>query len=241
VVSEAQRQQTLLDALRSPGGDPGLAIYCANAAGAAKRALAAAYPTVQQLVGEETFGAISHALWLQHAPVRGDLATWGDTLPGWLADAEDLAGEPYLADVARVDWALHRAQTAADASWDPAALHRLAEPDAERLKLVLVPGAALLPSAYPVAAIWQAHRSSADDAFSGVREALIEGVGETAFVWRRGWRGDVVALTPPEAQFHRALLHGEPLAAALDAAPGLDFQAWLPRALRMQWLAAITD
>lgn len=243
--AEARRQQRLLQALWSRGDDAGLdprglAAYRANAGAAAERALAAAYPTLQQLVGEESLAAIARALWQRHPPVRGDLALWGEALPAWLADAEDLRDEPYLADVARVDWAVHRAEMAPDATLDPALLQHLAGEDAERARLVLAPGAALLVSPHPVATIWQAHRRSGDDRFAAVRTAFDEGRGECAFVWRRGWRGDVAVVDAAEAAFVQALLDDLPLGAALDAAPSLDFEAWLTRALAAQWLAHIT-
>lgn len=242
--AEARRQQRLLQALWSrddDGLDPrGLAAYRTNAGAAAERALAAACPTVQQLVGDETFGAIARTLWQRHPPVRGDLAHWGEALPAWLADAEDLAAEPYLADVARVDLAVHRAEIAPDAALDPQVLQRLAGPDAERLNLVLAPGAALVISPHPVVTIWQAHRRSDDNRFDAVRAAFAAGGGEVAFVWRRGWRGDVAALDAIETRFVQALLDHHPLGAALDAAPDLNFETWLARALAAQWLGDVT-
>jgi hypothetical protein len=71
-------------------------------------------PTVQQLVGDAAFGVIARALWQAHPPLAGDLAEWGGALPDWLAADPALADEPHLADVARVDLALHRAESAAD-------------------------------------------------------------------------------------------------------------------------------
>lgn len=245
-ATEARRQQRLLQALwggadDAAGLDPrGLAAYRANAGAAAERALAAAYPTVQQLLGEESFAAVARALWRRHPPQRGDLAQWGQALPDWLADAEDLAGEPYLADVARVDWAVHRAESAPDAMLDPAVLQHLAGDAAERARLVLAPGAALVISPHPVATIWQAHRHDGPDRFDAVRAAFAAGTGEAAFVCRPAWRGEVAALALAEAAFTQALLDDLSLGEALDAAPDLDFEAWLARALAAGWLADIT-
>jgi Putative DNA-binding domain len=241
--SEAERQQRLLDALwRHKHALPetaGLRAYRANAGAAAERALAAACPTVQQLMGEDSFAALARALWHHAPPDRGDLAQWGADLPAFLAADPALSGEPYLADVARVDLALHRAESAADAALDPATLQRLAEHPPETLRLRLAPGAALVVSPHPVATIVNAHRSATEDRFAPVRAAFAAGQGEAAFVWRRGWRGDVAALDASEAAFVQALLAGADLAAALDAAPGLDFETWLGRALSDAWLAAI--
>ncbi|WP_158289015.1 HvfC/BufC family peptide modification chaperone [Rubrivivax albus] len=246
VNSEAARQQRLLTALAGQTGGEGggfeirgLAAYRANAAAAAERALAAACPTVQQLLGEETFAAVARRLWQAAPPTRGDLAQWGDGLPAWLAQDPALADEPFLADVARVDLAVHRAEMAPDAVIDPARLARLGDADAARLHLQLAPGAALLFSDHPVATIWQAHRSTATDRFAPVRAAIATGQGEPAFVWRQGWRGQVAALTPDQAVFTVAVLAGGSLADALDAAPTLDFETWLLQALGRQWLSDV--
>ncbi|MCB1998901.1 MAG: putative DNA-binding domain-containing protein [Burkholderiaceae bacterium] len=241
--TEAARQQRLLAALA--GGDDagfealGLAAYRANAAAVAERALAAACPTVQQLLGDESFSAVARRLWQVAPPARGDLAQWGGALPGLLAEDEALGDEPYLADVARVDLAVHRAEMAADATLDPARLAMLGEADPAGLRLHLAPGAWLLASAHPVAAIWQAHRSDAPDRFAPVRAALASGHGEHALVWRQGWRGQVAALSEPDAAFMAAVLTGDSLAQALDAAPLLDFEHWLLQALRLQWLSDV--
>lgn len=241
--AEGARQQQLLQALwrgdEAGLAGPGLQAYRANAGAAAERALAAACPTVQQLVGDEAFAAIARRLWQQHPPLRGDLAQWGGALPAFLAADAALQDEPCLADVARVDLAVHRAEMAADAALDPASLARLGEHEPEALWLRLAPGAALTVSIYPVAQIWQAHRRDGDDRFDAVRAAFAAGIGDVAFVWRHGWRGDVARLDAAETPFMQALLRGLSLGAALDAAADLDFNTWLQRALQLQWLADV--
>ncbi|MBT9490355.1 MAG: putative DNA-binding domain-containing protein [Rubrivivax sp.] len=243
MTAEAERQQQLLQALwRGDAGRlpaTGLQAYRANAGAAAERALAAACPTVQQLVGEASFAAIARALWQRHPPQRGDLAQWGAALPAFLAADPALQDEPCLADVARVDLAVHQAEMAADATLDPATLNRLAEHEPEALWPRLAPGAAIVLSAYPVAHIWHAHRHDGADRFVAVRAAFEAGLGDNAFVWRTGWRADVALLDAAETPFMQALLQGLSLGAALDAAPDLDFNTWLQRALQLQWLADV--
>jgi hypothetical protein len=185
---EALRQQMLLRALwqdARPGvlagwtrdGEtfaPGLQVYRANAGALAERALAAACPTLQQLLGEESFAAMARAFWHQHAPLSGDIAQWGHELPAFIAAAEQLAAEPYLADVARLEWAVHRAQTAADTVGGVAGLDALAGADAPLRVLQARPGTALLESPHPVVSIWQAHRATGPDRFDAVRQALAD-------------------------------------------------------------------
>jgi len=256
---EALRQRQLLRVLwrdadsgalqgqaRAPGSHAlrdGVAAYRGNAAAVAERALAGAFPTVAELVGEESFAALARAFWSQHAPQRGDLGEWGAALPDFIAASAQLADEAYLADVARLEWLVHQATRAADAP--PAApmlVDALATTDPARLRLALVPGSALLTSRWPVVAIWLAHRRPPGDAerFADVRAAFAAQRGEHAFVWREGLALRVAALADADARFVRALLSAAPLAAALDAAgPDFAFDRWLANALVSRQLAAV--
>lgn len=220
----------------------GLQVYQANSGALAERALAAAFPTVAQLVGPESFAALARAYWHRAAPLRGDIAEWGGTLPTMIAGDAQLASEPYLADVARLDWAVHEAERAADDAAEPEGLDLLAQADPAHLRLMFRAGTQLVVSAHPVVSIWQAHRGGAegDDRFAAARQALAAGRGETAFIVRSGWKAVVTALAEVDTAFTQALLAGRLLGAALQDAPaGFDFEAWLIRQLRAGSLAAV--
>ena len=58
------------------------------------------------------------------------------------------------------------------------------------------------------------------------------GVAEAALVWRAGLRPRVREALVGEAAWINAHLGGCSLGAALDAAPALDFNAWLPLAVQ---------
>jgi len=73
-----------------------------------------------------------------------------------------------------------------------------------------------------------------------VREAFARAQRDRAFVVREGFAVRVHALCDADALFTAALLAGQPLAAALDAAgPAFAFDQWLARALGARWLVAI--
>jgi hypothetical protein len=256
LAHEAQRQALLLRTLWRQAPDAalagwlrdeparvarGLSAYRSNGAAIAARAMAAAYPTVAQLVGADSFDALAAAFWHAVPPVRGDLAEHGAGLPDFIAADAQLADVPWLADSARLDWAVHRAEASADATVPPVGLERLAGDDPAALQLLLQPGTCLVASRWPIATLWQAHRSSADDRFAAVRDALAAGLAEAALVWRDGWRAQVTHLAGPDAAFTAAVLAGQPLLQALDAA-GADFafEPWLLDALRHGRLAAVT-
>jgi hypothetical protein len=218
-----------------------LAAYRGNGRALAERALAAAFPTVAELVGSESFAGLARAFWQDHPPVDGDIARHGEALADFIQADAQLASEPYLADVARLDWAVHRADPAADADASPFGLEHLAGPDAVACRLRLRPGTALLRSRWPVVSIWSAHRSDEPDRFAPMRAAMARGEAQSALVRRDGWRVAVELIeAEPDIAFTAAVLDGQALGAALDrAGPDVDFQAWLVRALQHQWLEAV--
>ncbi|WP_295636555.1 DNA-binding domain-containing protein [uncultured Methylibium sp.] len=256
-LREAERQSRLLGALLAV--DPavavlatdlrerdhrlqrGLGAYRANAAGIAERALAAAHPTVQALVGVEDFAVLARALWRASPPPRGDLAQWGQDLPAFIEAERDFDPWPYLGDCARLDAAVQRCESAADADLQRETLALLAERPPESLRLRFVPSLQLLASDWPIATLHAAHQdrgdATGDDAFAPVREALAAGRGESVVVARAGWRAQVSALDAASHAWMRALHDGRSVAVALAAAgDDFDFNAWLVRALQQGWL-----
>lgn len=265
-AAELARQQALLAALcsamppglpvaavalrgRSTGGTAdrlaGLQAYRANAQAIAERALAAAYPVLARLVGEETIAAMARDLWREHPPTRGDLAWFGAELADHLSATRELEDVPYLADIARLEWAVHRAHTAIDPSDAPPDLQSLASDDPGALGVKFVGGSACIAAAWPVLTIWRAHQVPADvePDLGPAREALAAGQGEVVWVWRRGHRVDAAALTLPEGDFNQELLAGQALGLALASVsarhPAFSFEQWLLRALRGGWLAGL--
>jgi Putative DNA-binding domain len=252
---EALRQRELLAAidhgaaalphLRESGSRAirGLEAYRANAESIAERALAASFATVQAMVGEEDFSHLVAEFRRAHPPQRGDLGEWGEAFPDWLAAHAGLAAWPWLADGARLDLAMHRNERAADAALDSDSLALLESTDPAQLRLVLMPGIAVLRSAWPIAAIHEAHQlegDAAEAAFAVVREAITAERGEQVLVVRRGWRAVVHPLDALTAAWTQDLLDGMNLEAALTrAGEGFDFAAWLGTALRESWLKGV--
>lgn len=222
--SELRRQQALLQSLISGEPAPGLCgarhgvqrglqAYRINAQAVAARALAAVYGPLQEALGDAQFRAMAWAFWRQCPPQQGDLARWG----GGLADF--MARQPHvpaaLLDQARLLWARHDAEQAADALLDAESLQLLdGRHEASSLSVRLMPGLALL--------------------------ALQSG---PVLVWRREWRAVSESLPASQALFFHQLLDGRSLGEALDATlaahPDFDFSAWLQRALREPWLQAV--
>ena len=252
-MDEALRQQGLLRALtgaevaglREQGDRAarGLEAYRANAEAIAARALAAAFPTVQAMIGDGDFDRLAREFWHAQPPRCGDLGEWGEAFPMWLEAHAAMAPWPYLGDSARLDFAIHCNERAADASADVASLSLLETVEPTRLAMTLMPGAVLLRSDWPIVGIHHAHQldGAADEgAFADLRDAIAAQHGESAFVVREGWRAIVHRLDACDARWTESLLAGENLASALEhAGDGFDFAAWLARAIRHTWLKGV--
>ena len=254
VMRLAAQQQALLQALLLPrhadamktiaahacqagaGGqkhlERGLQAYRSNGHALAQRVLAAAYPVVAALMGAKNFDGLSRHFWQSSPPARGDMAQWGEAFAAFIESLDDLAREePYLPDLARVEWALHLAAAAADGAPDLSSLGLLQTIDAAALTLVLCPGARALPSSFPVVSIVLAHMDGTPS-LQQAGERLRKRIAETALIWRQGLKPALRQAQVGEAPFVGALQQGGSLDSALSAAPGFDFAAWLPPAVR---------
>jgi hypothetical protein len=178
------------------------------------------------------------------------MAQWGGALPEVVRQSTQLQDEPYLADVAAVEWALHCCATAPDvlpgAAPDVASFALLAEHDPSALTLRLAPGVALVCSAWPVADIMAAHRAPqpfvpgeasvrftqpVQPTLAQVGQKLRDKVAQDVVVWREHLAPRLREAQPGEAALLSTLLAGQSLGNALDASPALDFGGWFPFAV----------
>ena len=236
----AHEQSMLLQALagQTTGAfNPrGLQVYQANRAVLAQRTLASSYPVIAQLMGATSFEPMARHFWQQHPPQRGDMGQWGLQLPEFLEASTQLADEPFLADVARIEWALHRAASAPDVVLDVPSFALLSVPDdTPPASLALSPGVDTLASAYPVVSIINAHLHG-QPTLEEAAAMLRSGVGEHALVWRQGYKPKVRTLSAAEFQLITAVQNRQPLDAALDLAisveSAFDFNTWLVQAVQ---------
>ncbi len=233
---ERQRAQRRLEPWLRPGAERGLMAYRAHGHALAERCLAAAYPVVTQLVGETTLRSVARTLWHAHPPQAGDIGLWGESLSAWLDGCDDLRSVPFLADVARVEWALHLAARAADAAGDRPSLGRLMDDEADALILQFAPGTAVFDSPWPVADLINHHLTGQPRLDRLMTELRTPGLRHVLVV-REGWRSTVQTIGPAEATLTTTSLAGGSLGQALDAAARcndetFDFPTWLLHAVQ---------
>jgi hypothetical protein len=189
------------------------AVYRNNVVAGLVNALAARFPAVQRIVGEEFFRAMAQVYVRAHPPRSRLLMTYGDNFADFIAGFEPAAELEYLADVARLEGARTRAFHAADAlPVDSSALQSIGETTLGDLRFVPHPAAEIVRSAFPIVTIWAMN--------SGEREleAIEDWRGEDALVVRPQFDVFVRALPAGGAIFLAALFSGSRLADAIHAA-----------------------
>jgi len=171
-------------------------------------------PTVNRLVGERFFDQAALAFIARDLPRPADLCLYGAGFAGFLAGYAPAADLAYLADVARLDFAIARALQG------PGEDRRRALPIDADVALSVPLALILLPLDHPVIAIRDALDAGDDKAL-----AVIDLRPEPHFaaVWRGGRGAHVRKLSGRPGEFLAALLEGgqadEALARALGAAP----------------------
>ncbi len=211
-----------------------LAVYRGNLLAASGHALAAAYPVIAQVVGTEFFEALARAYQAHSPSTSGDLNQYGMQLPAFLEDFPHVRELPYLPDLARLEWAVHRAHYGADA--DPLDVSGLASvPEAEQsnVRLKLNPLCALFESRYPLARIWEVHQKDYAGEFS---VQFGDGPFRT-LVSRPRFRAQAAAIGAGEYAFLATTAAGATLSEALDAALRNDREFALDAALHA-WIEA---
>jgi uncharacterized protein (UPF0276 family) len=229
----------LAASLKGDVGAHGLALYRGNLTATWDKTLAAAYPVLRQLVGEEFFSALSRSYGMAHPSNDADLNCFGIHFAQFLADFEHVAEFPYFSDMARLEWALHRAHFAADASGLGAgALGTLRPDQLEAAHVTLHPACSLFASNWAVVALWQAHQGGEDVDFPAQMATRC-----FAAVARPHWQAELAPLSHAAHAALSMLAEGQSFGVALDAAfeidSGFDLAAQLQRWLELSLLTAL--
>lgn len=178
------------------------------------------YPVVRRLVGDDFFDGVAQLFITQHPPKAAYLDQYGSEFPDFLCSFLPAASLVYLADVARLEWAINCALHAPDI--EPLDLSELAaiEPDDQsRLALVAHPSVRLLRADYPVGDIWRAVLAGDDEALTNIN---LEAGPVHLLTERRTTGVEVVQLEGPAWRFMAELCAGHPMQAALEIAGDFD-------------------
>lgn len=187
-------------------------------------ALAAIFPAVRRIAGEEFFRAMARFYIRSTPPTSPLLFEYGRDFPGFIERYEYAQSVPWLADVAQVERAWLDAYHAADMEpLNPQALASLSPEGLSTLVLVPHPAARVVRSKFSAVSIFAAGRSE------GPVDLIDVAAPEDALITRPGLEVIVRHLPPGGAIFLSRLISRETLdqaaAAAFEASASFDLSA----------------
>lgn len=200
------------------GASARLAVYRHHVLTTLTAALEATFPVVCRLVDRRFFAYAADRYIRDDPPVTPCLFEYGATFADFLGDFPPCRDLGYLADVARLEWAMNVALHAPDApTLDPRGW-MLTPAAIACLTFRLEPSLTLLASSWPMDHIWRANQPGADP------EATVDldAGGARLEVRRRG--DDVVfrTLAPADFAFRDTLARAGTLQDAVEAALSID-------------------
>lgn len=204
-------------------------VYRNNFVESTLKTLGICYPVVQRLVGRECLRTLGRDYRVRFPSKSGNLDAFGESFPQFLAELYGRSPYAYLADVARLEWAISRlvdtpAEIGANLDW-------LRGIDAERfadLCWMLSPSVALVRSKYPIHRIWSVNVHGDDSTFVN-----LDAGGESVLITATGRQPQVHPICDASAEFIDRLNNGFAIGPACDAALTVDPVFDLSGALRL--------
>ena len=203
-------------------------LYRGNVLGVWEQSCASAYPVLRQLVGTAFFADLSRMYGLAYPSQTGDLNEFGAHMPAFLATVEQCNDYPYLADVARLEWQVHRAYYAKlQPSVEPTRLAQIEPELYGAIRFGLQPCCAVVASDWATGQIWQVHQTAAPTMPTDLRQH------SWCLVWRQedNWHVQVDLLTPGSGVALEAIQRGRPLGEVIEVALAADPEFNLPLTL----------
>jgi Putative DNA-binding domain len=172
------------------------------------------FPRVLAILGDEEFQALAYRYLARHRSAHPSVRYVGRRFDDFLAG--ETGGLPFLADLARLEWARVEVFDAPDA--EPlrlSDLESLPAADWPTLRLRPIPACLVVECAWPVHTIW-----AAADASAPCRAGSDRPEASTIRVWREGWSVSHAAMGDLERRVFPLLERGEPFARLCVAGEG---------------------
>ncbi|TAM85090.1 DUF2063 domain-containing protein [bacterium] len=197
-----------------------LALYRGNLMQTWHKVLSAAYPVLHEMVGEDCFVALTRVYGPTYPSCSGDLNRFGRHMSELLRAWPPCSAYPYLADLACLEWAVHRAYFAADkTSLSPEDWLQYTPDVLEGSGILLHPAVELVSSRWNIADIWYGHQ---------LRESTLSEMAvarpQHVIIGRPWWIPIVIPVSSAGLAALVALRGGATLGGAIDTALAQDEQ-----------------
>ncbi len=215
--NDKRATKTIIDCIKNIGieSESRLRIYQNNVLITLDETLKSRYGCIANLVGEEFFKQTARNYIKQNPPTSGNLDDYGESFIDYIAEIPSLKNFPYLKDVAKLQWALHKAYFAADAKLiDRIKLSQVSPEKLEDIKFKLHPSSYLISSNLPINRLWEISQ----DAYEGEINVDINSGGVDILVVRPEYKINTIILEKGEYAFLKSLQNEQTLATAFEHA-----------------------
>jgi len=208
-------------------------IYKGSITATLNRALREIYPVCNRLTGDDFFNAMGKKYMQNTASRSADLANYGEAFPDFIADFKHAMDLPYLADVARLEWAWHRAFHAVDESeLDTGSLADVQENAKGQIIFQLKQSASLIHSEYPVHYIWKVNQKD----YFGDQTVNLDKGGVDLLVWRKGYDMHIDPLDSDEWHLLNDIQQGRAFSELCDEKINYEIDTLLPHCVQQGWI-----
>lgn len=218
------------------------ALYRGNIVAIWQQSCAAAYPVLKRLLGDAFFNDVARNYGSTYPSQSGNLTEFGASLPHFISTLKQCDTYPYLSDVAKLEWLIHRSYYAGLNA--PVTIAQLAAIPTDQLSDVrfeFQPGCFLFESPWSAANIWRAHQKNEvifPEQFDLKTVCLIR-----REPWQSSWNVQLDELSTASYLALKALQEGATLGAALELAitaePAFEVQNELSHWLNNQLFSSI--
>lgn len=215
-----------------------LEIYRSSIIGAKQKVLTEIFPVCHNLVGKDFFLAMANAYIAEYHSLSPDLGNYGLFFPIFVQHFPPAKKLPYLADVAKLEWAWHKIFSSAD---NPVLnFQNLAEcfsAECGNITFSLPNDSFLIESVYPIQRIWEVNQED----YRGDQTVMLTENDKYYFlVWRDKLVMRIDELNADEWQVLSWMHTGFTIDTICEHAntllPHLDLIELLPRLIKRGWL-----
>ncbi len=181
-------QENFLNHIKNPAlssGAKGFGIYYNNWRLGLTKVLGHHFPVCKRLVGDRFFQGMSEEYIKTHPSIYFSLNDYGVDFSDFIMQFTPAASLPYLSDVAKLEWAIHRALIGESSTeYNPQALSDLlSSPEKQKkFQFGLTKNGTLISSIYPIHRIWETNQAD----YEGDETVNVDEGDVRLFVWRKG-------------------------------------------------------
>jgi hypothetical protein len=233
----------------------GLNVYTNNFIENGIRALSITFPTVEGLIGEDSFRTLSRKFLRQDAKASFDWAEYGITLPTFIEGQEALETYPFLSEVAQLDWLIHGVQRQADKEFEPSTFASLETGDTDLLRFTPAPGLQLLTFWFPVVDLYQlihdpylqseegilARKALLKKTTKSINNAINMATPRSLVLWRAEYKAQFEYISDAEADVIQQINAQASVNAVIDTigTHNIDLVEWLSKAISNKLIFAV--